>query len=247
MGAATRPTRLTARLRAGDVLGVLSGRVDPELVEESAHAGFDFYVIDLEHTSASDRELAGCVRAGDSGGIPVLVRLGHQDLPRLAHFLDAGGDGAILAHVTSRQDLATLIDICCYPPIGSRGVGTTRVARYGFEPTAPAWLADQNDGLFLGALIETELPVDVADRIASDARLSAVFIGARDLSVALGVAGDMTHPQVLAATNTIRTACERHGVPVAVMVRDLDGAPRARLRMVGIGTMMSAAVRALRR
>lgn len=229
-------------------MGVISGHLEPALIEAAGPAGFDFYIVDVEHSSSSDRELEESVRAGDAAGIPVLARLSLAEMHRVAHFLDAGGDGIVLAHVTGRADVDRLLAECFYPPKGSRGAGATRIARYGFEPTTEEWLRGQEDALFVGALIEETRGLAEAESIIAHPDVDAVFVGMRDLSLSLGIPGDLQHPQIRAALNSIESLAERHHKPVARMVRRITSSHEesSRISIVGIGTILRYAAEALK-
>ena len=48
--------------------------------------------------------------------------------------------------------------------------------------------------------------------------IDVVYVGPTDLSISLGVAGDVFHPRVEATAKRIRDAAERRGVPVANVI-----------------------------
>jgi len=243
-----RAPRLAARIAKPDpVLGIISGHVEPALIELIAQAGYDFYVIDVEHCSASDRELEECVRAGDAAGIPILARLNRSELHRVPHFLDAGGDGIILAHTMGVDDIDTLVAECSYPPNGKRGASTTRIARYGFEPTTEEWLRAEEAALFIGALIEEPEGLEAVDRIAAHPAVDVLFVGTRDLSLALGIPGDLGNTRIVAAMREVEAAAAKYRKPVAAMVRQIASSHGgAQVRLVGIGAILKYAVDALR-
>ena len=75
------------RIRAGDtLLGGFVFSTDPNITEIYAAAGFDFVIIDLEHTMGDLRIVAAHLRAARAAGIQASVRIGRSqrhDVPRL--------------------------------------------------------------------------------------------------------------------------------------------------------------------
>jgi 2-keto-3-deoxy-L-rhamnonate aldolase RhmA len=199
---------LKGRLAAGGrVYVLLIDTADPTIVELAAHSGFDLVCLDLEHGAISDLHAVSAVRAGDAVGIPLMVRVHPGELPRATRFLDAGGIGAIIAHVSTPGELSVAMTALLYPPAGRRGVGATRQARLGFDGTDSRWAQAQNERLILGAQIEDRTAVDNAHHFASQPYVDVVLVGTRDLSFDLGVPGEFTHPSMIEAVEKVRLAC----------------------------------------
>jgi len=73
--------------------------------------------------------------------------------------------------------------------------------------------------------------VQNADAILATPGLDAVLIGPYDLSASMGLAGQLQHPDVLAAQETILDACRRRQVAAGIHVVPLDaGEVRRRIR-----------------
>jgi 2-dehydro-3-deoxyglucarate aldolase len=61
------------------------------------------------------------------------------------------------------------------------------------------------------------------DTILETPGIDAALIGPYDLSASMGMAGQLDHPEVRAAQQTIVDACRRHGVPAGIHVVAVDG------------------------
>lgn len=72
-------------------------------------------------------------------------------------------------------------------------------------------------------MIESRGGLDAADAIASVDGVDMLLVGANDLSVELGVAGQMDHPQIDAAYRHVIEACRKHGK--AIGIGGLGGRP----------------------
>jgi 2-keto-3-deoxy-L-rhamnonate aldolase RhmA len=69
---------------------------------------------------------------------------------------------------------------------------------------------------FLVGIIETKEAIEQIDTIAAVPGLDALQVGTSDLSVSLGVPGELDHPRVQGAVRHTIEACSRHGKVAAV-------------------------------
>lgn len=227
--------------------GLLTEVADPTLIEMCGHAGLDFVCLDFEHGSIADAMSDGAVRAGELVELPLLARVRLEEMPRAARFLDSGGAGIIVAHVSSLDDVNLASDALLIPPQGRRGVGATRISRLGFDPTDGEWAARQNSELVLGAQIEDAMGVKNVRDIAAHPHVSVVLVGTRDLSFDLGVPGRYDEPAVKAALEEVRAGCAGR-TAFGLMVRNLAseeslGSP---FLVLGLGPLMRYSTSRLR-
>ena len=241
--------RLRERLGSGDapLAGPLWPVAEPHLVEACGLAGFDFLVLDLEHGTTGDAEFANASRAAESVSLPLLVRLPVDEAFRIGRLLDAGADGIVASRVESLADVERVVDASHFPPVGRRGAGPARTNAQGTANTG-SWVREENDGVLVCILIETRGALEDADAIVSHPEVNAILVGPRDLSVDLGVAGQLDHPEVAQASESIRGLCRRHGTSYGSMVRNLSEheRPDDDFLLVGLHTVLGAAARALR-
>jgi 4-hydroxy-2-oxoheptanedioate aldolase len=199
----TRPF-LATRIAGGDTTyGVIVKIPAPALVELVGHTGFDLVVIDTEHGNADDTELEHHLRAADSVGIPALVRVGGNDPLLILRALDAGAAGVIVPHVSDPEDAQSAVRAAHYPPTGSRGLAlSTRAGRYGILPLHEH-LANAAASTIVVAQVEDKHAVPRSAQIAATPGLNAVWIGPSDLSLSLGLPGQLAHPTVVGAIDHI--------------------------------------------
>ncbi|MFH5797143.1 HpcH/HpaI aldolase/citrate lyase family protein [Haladaptatus sp. CMAA 1911] len=178
---------LATAVRTGEaVVGSWISIGHPAVAEMSAELGFDFVVIDAEHTSMSLETVETLARAVDaaSGETEPLVRVADDDPARLKRVLDTGVSGVIVPMVETEAQARGIADATRYPPEGVRGVAGSRASRYGRE------LADYferaNDERLVVTQIESELGVENAAEIAAVDGIDALFLGPADLSASLG-------------------------------------------------------------
>lgn len=190
---ATRPIANPLRAsiaRGRPVIGPLLSDVpsSPDLVEFLGVAGFDFVTVDAEHAAVAPGTCRELVRAAETAGICVLVRVPSADPAPILAFLDLGVQGVILAHCDSGADAADLVRAAKYPPLGSRGAGRGRAGRFGINGLdARQYLESANRETMCIALIEDRRGAeDVANILGIDG-IDGCFVGPGDLALSLGV------------------------------------------------------------
>ena len=162
----------------------------------------------------------------------------------------------MLPRVTGREQVETCVRYMKYPPEGRRGavMGRGHTAFRG-GPLADT-LAAMNRETFLVVQIETAEAVECLDDLLTVPGVDAALIGPTDLSLALGVPGEMDDPKLVGAIERTMAACAKHGVTPAIHTNDLamtTSWARKGMRMVSINSeaghlvaAMSQAVKTIR-
>lgn len=209
---------LRARLRAALADGVHGTFVKlpaPDAVELCALAGFDFAVVDLEHSTLTEADAIGLVRHAERCGLPALVRLPAVDGPLICRLLENGAAGFQLSMLSEPAQAWALVQATRFAPDGDRSVSlANRAAGFGLPGSgglAAFLAAERADPPLLVGQIETPWWRDGGtawDEVIAD--LDVVFVGGTDLAVSLGAepGGD----DLRAAVAEIEEAAERHGI-----------------------------------
>jgi 4-hydroxy-2-oxoheptanedioate aldolase len=154
-----------------------------ESVEVAAQAGFDFVIIDLEHSQLSDADGRRLVRHAHAMKFPAVVRVPECNRGQVNRLLEAGASGIQLSTVISAAQVRELVAATRYAPDGERSVSLAHpVAGYGATPLRDAVGAEPP--LLVGQ-IETAVTTDPLDKVMA-AGLDVAFIGTTDLTVAVG-------------------------------------------------------------
>jgi len=211
-----RDNPLKQRLDAGEVVfGTFVSLPEPGIVEIIGAAGYDFIVIDLEHTPIDFARMRDLLAASDGAGLTPLVRVGTCDANPILRALDGGAFGVIAPHVRGTADARALVRACRYPPQGIRGVsGASRAAGYGRSPFGDH-VSRSNQQILTIALIEDQSGVETIEEIVAVEGLDMIFPGPGDLSASLGHIGQMQHPAVVEAVNHIANVV--HSCPGMVL------------------------------
>ena len=202
------------KIRAGQELALgmgvhhMRGSAAPLLAKA---AGFDWLFIDAEHGFISTGEIAQiCLAALPQDVVPI-VRICSGALSEGTRALDNGALGLVIPHVDTPEQARTLVDAFRFAPMGHRSTGGTN-AQFGYRPPAAAEAQKLlNAEILIIPMIETPLAVENADAIAAIPGIDALLIGTNDLSLEMGISGQIGHERIKAAYKTVAEACKRHG------------------------------------
>lgn len=191
-------------------LGTFVYSRDPDTTEIVGRAGYDFVIIDLEHSPLGIVEATEHIRAADATGIAPLVRLPGPDHGLMGKLLDAGARGLLLPHfgVDEAASLAFARTLR-YAPEGDRPSCTgVRAADFALGSYAD-YVKHANADLVAIGLIEDAAVLPRLDTLFAQARLDAVMPGPGDLSTSMGLYGQATHPKVREAVMQVIEAARR--------------------------------------
>jgi 4-hydroxy-2-oxoheptanedioate aldolase len=218
-------TGLKAMLKAGTpLIGTYVTLSSPDVVELLAAAGMDYAVIDCQHASPDWTTLAHMIRAADAGGIAPIVRVHDHDASLMLKVLDLGAQGISLPGVTGVSDIRAAVDAAYYPPVGRRGAcGHTRAGGYNTRRSEfPEHVRRQHERICIWALVEDPAAIAEAGEIAARRPgADVISVGRGDLATALGLYGQIDHPDVIAAAENVIAEVTRrsHGeCACAIMV-----------------------------
>ena len=194
----------------GAIMDSRSGAV----IEMFHEIGCDVILIDKEHTAFNYETVSEHIRLARALDIPCMVRVSELNYSELNRTIDQAPDGIYVPRVRTRQEVENIIKTVKYPPLGIRGMGGS---------TCPAgkyigWgsLTDQieyfNNKFVIGIQIETAEAITDLDGILSVPGIDLAVVGNDDLSIGLGIPGQIENPKYTATVKEIIAACNRHGV-----------------------------------
>lgn len=161
-----------------------------ESMELIALAGFDFAVIDLEHSTIDLETAYRHIGIALLTGVSPIVRVPTLDGGIVQRILDAGAEGIMLPHVDTAEQARAAAAAVRFPPHGTRGVGgTSRAGAWGALPRTD-YLRYGNEEVVLIPQIESAEAARNAGEIARVPGVDALLIGAADLSTSEGKTED---------------------------------------------------------
>lgn len=188
--------------------------------EVLAGAGFDWLVVDLEHTATTERETEDIFRAIELKGSVPLVRLTSNNPDQIKRVLDSGAEGFIVPMVKSADDARAAVAAAHYPPYGERSFALSRAQQYG--PGFQAYVDEARDRTLVVALIEHVDAINNLDEILAVEGIDATMIGPYDLSGSIGKPGRFDDPEVAALVDRYIESSKAAGVPYGYHVVSTD-------------------------
>ena len=215
-----QPNKLKADLKAGRAVAgpIINEARSVSTVKIMAGAGFDFLFFDMEHAMLDWETLLNLVQMSLVCEITPLVRVTDLSYPAVARALDSGAQGIIIPRVEHRAQAEETVSYVKYPPLGRRGAGGE--ARYGYvRRDVRTAVEEANAETLVVIQIESQTGIDNLEEIASVPGLDVLLVGPQDLSISLGLHGQFTHPDFVAAVQRVVDVGRRHGLTVGQVER----------------------------
>ncbi|MFT2818210.1 HpcH/HpaI aldolase family protein [Leifsonia sp. A12D58] len=192
----------------------------PLVAEIVAGSGIDWLLIDQEHGPNDLQSTLLQLQAVAAYPVTPVVRVPSGDAVTIKQALDIGAQNLLVPMVSSAEQAEELVRAVRYPPRGMRGVGSA-LARSARWNRIDDYLADADRYVSLFVQIESVEGVDAAAEIAATDGIDGVFVGPSDLAASMGLLGQQTHPDVIAAVLRAFDAVRSVGKPVGVNAFDL--------------------------
>ena len=217
-------SNIKAKLKGGEaVIGSWMSMAHVSIAEIVAMAGYDFVVVDTEHTAIDVSEVLKLVIALERRGTVPLVRLAWNDPIQCKAVLDSGAAGVLVPMVNTKEDAELAVKSVKYPPLGFRGAGLARA--HGYGPGFEEYMRRANDDTLLIVQVEHVDAVRNIDAILSVPGIDGTFIGPYDLSSSMGIPGQLDHPDVVAAKETVLAATRACGLAGGIHLVHPDRIP----------------------
>ncbi|MDR2087725.1 MAG: aldolase [Dysgonamonadaceae bacterium] len=212
------------QLKRGDaVYGPFMKTGDAAFVECAGHAGFDFVILDMEHGPVGFSNLQNLIRGAETAGVLPIVRTYDSSETAIGKALDLGAKGVQVPQIQSVNEAREVVKAARYFPKGERGVCRfVRAAAYSSTPRND-YFNQANEALVI-LQVEGKQVLNHLDEILSVEGLDILFVGPYDLSQSLGVPGQVSHPEVVAAIRTIAEQAKQAGVTTGVFCDTFEAA-----------------------
>ena len=208
-------------LPAGYPVGTWVMSASPVVAEAVGCAGFDWAVVDMEHTPLDMMSVVSVLQAIAGTSMLPITRIPWNDTVMVKRVLDAGAQTLMFPFVQTVEEAQKAVAACKYQPQGVRGMAAmSRGSRFG---TVKDYFKVANDGVSVLVQIETPEAMSRMFDIASVPGVDSIFIGPGDLSGAMGHVGNLMHADVVALMAEGVKECHRAGKPVGTV----GGTPEA--------------------
>lgn len=215
------------KLSKGEVvLGTFFKINSPSLVEMLGYAGYDFIIIDNEHSNFSYSEMENLIRAADGVNMHSIVRVPSATEANIAHALDSGASGVQVPSLSTVDDVKKAVVHTKYYPLGKRGLTfAQRASKFGFMDKDEYVKASNEDTLVV-IHVENKEMVDQIEELCQIPQVDVLFAGPADLSQSIGKPGQVNDPEVVAMIEKMFSVAAKYKKPVGIYVGSKEAAEK---------------------
>jgi len=218
MSTALSGAEFKKQLREGQPkMGLFINSHSPTVVEQLAHSGYDWLLVDTQHGPMDKEKLSTMLCAIGSGGAKSMVRVaGYHDRGGIQQALDLGADGVLIPYINTAEEARQAVSCARYPTAGTRSVyfpqrSTNKAGLLGYVGNA-------NANIIVALQVETASCVRNIAEIAAVPGVDILFLGQNDLCMSMGLYEKYefphmyTSPELGEATNSLVDAARKNGV-----------------------------------
>lgn len=192
----------------------------PNVVEIMSTAGFEWLVVDMEHTSIDLTMAQILISTIQAKGMKALARVSKNEEVIIKKVLDMGADGIIVPMIKNGDEAREAVGYAKYPPFGKRGVGLYRAQNYGFGFEEYKG-KNQNETVVIAQIEHIEAVKNIDDILQVDG-IDGTIVGPYDLSGSMGKPGRYDDLDVKEALERVKSACFAHKKPLGFHVIQSD-------------------------
>jgi 4-hydroxy-2-oxoheptanedioate aldolase len=205
-------------------IGLWCSLCSPITAEIVSHSGFDWLLLDTEHSPNEVPDVLAQLQAVQAGTASAIVRPAWNDIVLIKRFLDIGAQTLLIPFVQTPEEARRAVEATRYPPGGIRGItGSGRASRYG---RVKDYLKNASQEICLLVQVETKSALDRIEDIAAVDGIDGVFIGPNDLSASFGQIGNWGHPDVQKALEDAVRRLKKIGKPAGILTPNEEEAKR---------------------
>jgi 2-keto-3-deoxy-L-rhamnonate aldolase RhmA len=202
-------------LPAGYPVGTWTMSASPLVAEALGCAGFDWVVVDMEHSPLDLQDLVHLLQAVAATRMLPITRVPWNDAVMVKRVLDAGAQTLMFPFVQSADEARRAVASTKYPPQGNRGMAAmSRGSRFG---TVKDYFKVANHSVSVILQVETPEAMSRIEEIAGVDGVDSIFMGPGDLSGAMGHVGNPMHAEVVALMADGVRRCHQLGLPVGTV------------------------------
>ncbi|HTP96857.1 MAG TPA: HpcH/HpaI aldolase/citrate lyase family protein [Burkholderiales bacterium] len=202
-------------------IGIWFSTASNIVAEAIAYAGFDWILLDTEHSPNDLESVLAQLQAVKGGTATPIVRPAWNDMVLIKRYLDAGTQTLLLPYVQTEQEAKDAVRYTRYPPQGVRGVsGGSRAVGFGRYKD---YFARVHDETCVLVQVETRQAMANLEAIAAVEGVDGVFIGPNDLAADHGMLGNWQHPDNWKLMEDACKRIRRAGKAPGILVGEADG------------------------
>lgn len=198
-------------------MGLFINSHSPTVVEQLAHSGYDWLLVDTQHGPMHNEKLSAMLSGIANGGAKSLVRVGaYNDRPGIQQALDLGADGVLIPYINTAEEARQAISCTKYPTVGTRSVYFPQ--RSMNKAGLIGYAGNFNNNGIVALQVETASCIENMAEIAAVPGIDILFLGQNDLCMSMGLYNKYefphmyTSPELDAATKKLIEHARKNGV-----------------------------------
>ena len=220
--------RLKEKMARGEAAsGLFCALGSPDIAEMLAVIGFDFIIVDCEHSTITPSLATEMYRAAELHGMSTVTRIGENSQQVIQKFIDAGSQAVLIPLIYDVTDAQRVVDAVKYPPIGKRGTAGGRPGGMGYGDILES-MRMSNEETLVAIQIETKEAVDNFEELVQLPNIDLFFFGRMDLAVnvmGLGAPGGPTErdtPEIMALVEKLGKRAKEAGKFVGTQTASVE-------------------------
>lgn len=208
----TRPSRLLAKLRQGQIPTVLKLNLsDPRVIEIAGLSGVDAVWLCNEHVPNDWIGLENQIRAARIHDVDTIVRVSRGSYSDYIRPFEADATGIIVPHVSSAEEARQIVDWVRFYPVGRRALDGGNADAQFCQVPIEEYVAHSNRERLVVLQIESPEALERVEEIAAVPGFDVLLFGPGDFSHRIGKVGQLDDPRVVAARKRVAAAAVQHG------------------------------------
>ena len=121
-----------------------------DIAQFLAGLGFDYFILDMEHSTFELPKARESILAARASGIVPIIRVAQVQYHLITRVLDAGAEGIVIPRTETAREAQDLVRFARYRPEGERGISTfAGHSDFSRIPSVPEFLARRNREILL--------------------------------------------------------------------------------------------------
>ena len=198
-------------------MGLFINSHSPTVVEQLAHSGYDWLLVDTQHGPMQNEKLSAMLSGIANGGVKSLVRVGaYNDRPGIQQALDLGADGVLIPYINTAEEARQAVSCTKYPTVGTRSVYFPQ--RSMNKAGLLGYAGNFNNNGIVALQVETASCIEHMAEIAAVPGVDILFLGQNDLCMSMGLYNKYefphmyTSPELDAATTSLIEHARKNNV-----------------------------------
>ncbi len=204
-------------------MGLFINSHSPTVVEQLAHSGYDWLLVDTQHGPMHNEKLSAMLSGIANGGAKSLVRVGaYNDRPGIQQALDLGADGVLIPYINTADEARQAISCAKYPTVGTRSVYFPQ--RSMNKAGLLGYAGNFNNNGIVALQVETASCIENMAEIAAVPGIDILFLGQNDLCMSMGLYNKYefphmyTSPELDAATKKLIEQAGKNNVILGIFL-----------------------------